>query len=139
MGSRLTNVDTIPFKYEPPASTKLSEIDISKRGSTININVKLRWLEDKRTVHFGELRITKVVRDGILADETGAMKLSICGDLVDQVQEDIVYQFTYLEVRDYFGLKLTTTTITSIKINAIEINVDCSLHNVEMILNYVVL
>ena len=71
------------------------------------------------------------MRGGILADETGAMKLYIWEDLFDQLQEDIVYQLTSLEVRDYFGLKLTTTSMTSIKKNAIEINVDWSLHDVE--------
>ena len=130
-GSRIMDVDTIPFKYEAQHPTKVSDINVADKGSTIDVEGKVRWLEEKRTIQVGENKITRNVRDGILADETGAIKVSVWGELLEQINENTTYHLTSLEIRDYLGVKLTTTSMTSVTKLSTEVKVDWSVHNME--------
>ena len=52
------------------------------------------------------------VREGVLHDLTRHIILSVWGDMIDTTEEDNLYCFTQLSLKNYFGRKLATSKMS---------------------------
>ena len=68
----------------------------------------------------------KRVRDAIISDNKSHMQISIWEEVIDNVEEDVWYTITDVTTKDYYGIKLTTTTKSDIVKEEIDTPVDWS-------------
>ena len=81
--------------------------------------MSLKWLEEERVVLSGPNKLPHTVRTAMLSDESAAsIKISIWGELIKAVVEDITFKITSLKCEDFFGSRLASlsaSTITKIE------------------------
>ena len=87
----------------------------------------MKWLgelqqKDCKDKDQGSIKVS--VRDGIIADETYSIPISIWGKLIDQVEEDQTITITKVKLRFYYGSTLTTTNESVITTAQESIQVD---------------
>ena len=129
-GSRLCDAEHINFKYEEKKAISVIDLAEVNRNDLIEIVGQIKWLDEVRDVLVGAKKTPKTVRDGLLVDKTGAIKISVWSDLVEQISEGKTYKLTSVAIQEYFGIKLTTTSGTVISSEEEAIEIDWSAHNV---------
>ena len=130
-GSRLCDAEHINFKHEEKKAVSVIVLAEVNRNDLIEIIGQIKWLDEVRDVLVGAKKTPKTVRDGLLAaDKTGAIKISVWSDLVEQISEGKTYKLTSIAIQEYFGMKLTTTSGTIISSEEEAIEIDWSEHNV---------
>ena len=124
IGSRLTECVNIDFAYTNNLSKSLENVKTNCPTGPFDVVGKLKWCGEVRTVLVGkEKNVEKCVRDGVLGDQSGVMKISIWGDMINSIVEDTVYIFKNVIVQSYHGIKLTTTVNTVTEESPINIDV----------------
>ena len=59
----------------------------------VSCNANIMWTREERSVRCGERQVERRVRDGMMGDETNIIKITVWGDLLDQIEEDSMYHF----------------------------------------------
>ena len=67
----------------------------------------IRWLREKELIQTSGGNPV-YVREGVLYYTTRHIILSAWGDMMDAIEEDNLYCFTQVSLKNYFGKKLTT-------------------------------
>ena len=125
IGSRLHDTDDVSFKFIEETVIKINEIALDQRDGHFDVKGNIRWQADTRTVAVGERQVPRQVRDGLLADQTGTITISIWGqDLIDRIKENTTYKITKVVVQNNFGMKLTTTANTVCTEDSDKVNVN---------------
>ena len=83
--------------------------DLSKMASLVVVQGNIKWMGDARTTSFGHR-----VRDAILKDNSGDIKLSLWNSLCD-LQENKSYIFTDMEIKQYFGTVMSSSRTTAVE------------------------
>jgi len=116
---------TYVFEEEKKMSFKKDELctsikDIQTKDSGMfDVIVSIKWLADKKEVSNGS-----ICRECIIADDTGDMSLTIWRDsLISLFEENVTYKITDLNLKNYFGLKLSTSGKTSFEKRPKEIKI----------------
>ena len=85
---------------------------LSKQGAgTFDVTACMKWLSEKIEV---ESTNVNYLRECVLFDGTDHILLTIWGDLINTVQENTWYLWQQVNVKNYFGLKLSTTKKTNV-------------------------
>lgn len=50
---------------------------------------KVRWTADERIVLVGPSKVTKYVRNGIMADDSGHITITVWSPIINMVKEDV--------------------------------------------------
>ena len=126
--NRLQNAPVISFKNT--TNSPLITLKDHKSGK-FTVTGKLKWTGEQEKKQVGKLKWTgeqekkqvgerqgqpacvKAVREALLADSTWQVPVSIWGDLIHFIKEDIPYKLTSVKMRWYFGQKMTTTPDTT--------------------------
>ena len=103
---------------------KIEDILKNQPTALFNVTGRINWLEDTRSVLCGPNKIKKSVHLGLIADETGSIKISIWGSLIADVVEDTPLFITSVKCEDYFGVRLSTISNSSLSKFENEIHVD---------------
>ena len=74
-------------------------------------NGNLRWLREKALIQTSGGNPV-YVREGVLYGTTGHIILSVCSHIMDTVEEDNLYCFTQVTLKNYFGKKLTASKMS---------------------------
>lgn len=108
-GSSFQFVDTEINFQKINFCTKISTIK-EKDGGVFDVVGKIKWIgENKETV-------TGTCRECILADNTGDICLTIWKEsMISKIEEDVTYRITFLQIKNYFGAKLSTSGKSSME------------------------
>ena len=68
-------------------------------------------------------KITQL-RNALLAEDSRSIKITVWGELVDQVSDDVLVEYTSIKLDSYYGLRLSTLPSTKIDQSDKEVNVD---------------
>ena len=68
-------------------------------------------------------KITQL-RNALLAEDSRSIKITVWGELVDQVSDDVLVEYTSIKLDSYYGLWLSTLPSTKIDQSDKEVNVD---------------
>ena len=80
IGSRLTECVNIDFAYTNNLTKSLENVKTNRPTGPFDVVGKLKWCGEIRTILVGkEKNVEKCVRDGVLGDQSGVMKISIWG------------------------------------------------------------
>ena len=82
-----------------------------KTTGTFDVVGCIRWLREKVLIQTSGGNPV-YVREGVLYDTTGHIILSVWGDMMGTIEEDNLYCFTQIILKNYFGKKLTTSKIS---------------------------
>ena len=113
-GSRMKDESNITFKYEVKTPTDIKDLQSVSIKSMLDIKGNLKWLEETHTVVCGQQKYKKPLRHGLFADSTSSIKVSVWGELIDEVEEDVTYSFKNITIENYYGLRLNTTAKTTL-------------------------
>ena len=103
--------NSLNFSFDNKHFQNMSYIKTQKTG-IFDILATVKWLHNVK-----QIDLTKVkwrLRESVLYDESGSILLTVWGDLIDSIQECKTYEFHNLSLKNFFGLKLSTTTSTII-------------------------
>ena len=70
------------------------------------------------------------LRQGLLADSTLSIKVSVWGELIDEVEDDVTYLFKNVTIENYYGLRLYTTAKTTLLKQEEQIDIEWSKCNI---------
>ena len=116
VGSRISDCQHISFKYENETYATVTTIKSNPPTGSFNTIAKIKWLGVTRFVKIGaEKKIEKAVRDGVLGDQSGQIKISIWGKLIEEIEEDIPYIIKNVVTQNYQGLKVVATVNTTVE------------------------
>ena len=73
---------------------------------------RIKWTGEKESVTISDDQLLNL-KECILYDSSGHIPFTVWGDLIDELQENIMYSFTHLSLKYYFGQKLATTKKTT--------------------------
>lgn len=125
VGSRLTECDDIEFIYESSTVSSIADIKKDPPTGSFDILGKVKWIGAERSVKVGvDKTREKKVRDGVLGDQSGEIKISIWGDLIDELLAEEVYMFKNVVIQHYNGIKISTTINTALEISGKHLDVD---------------
>lgn len=112
-GSRIQTSNQVTFSYDSSAVTPIKEI-LCQNVGTYDVVGSLKWLKESImvTTSNGELPL----REAVLYDGTGDIKLTVWNDLIDSVIEEKQYSITNLSLRNFYGQKLSTTKMTTFSV-----------------------
>ena len=113
-GSRIENSTEVCFAFN--AACPMSIQDISKQTvGTFDVLGCVKWLNDIAVVETsnGEIEL----REAILYDHTGHIKFTVWNNLIASIKETTWYNFTNLNIKLYYGCKLSTTKSTQVTID----------------------
>ena len=63
-------------------------------------------------------------RNALLAEDSRSIKITVWGELIDQVSDDVLVEYTSIKLDSYYGLRLSTLPSTKIDQSDKEVNVD---------------
>lgn len=108
-GSRFETTNNVDFTYNP---NKVSTIEQIKQGviGEVNFIARIKWLFEKQDVG------NKFLRESVVYDSTDNIRITIWEDLLDCIDEQQCYHFHNILVKDYYGIKLTTTKSTRVEV-----------------------
>ena len=89
----------------------MSFIKTQKTG-IFDILATIKWLHNMKQID--SPKVKGRLREAVLYDESGSILLTVWGDLIDSIEECKTYEFHNLSLKNFFGLKLSTTTSTII-------------------------
>ena len=112
-GSRIQTSNQVTFSYDSSAVTPIKEI-LCQNVGTYDVVGSLKWLKESImvTTSIGELPL----REAILYDGSGDIKLTVWNDLIDSVIEEKQYNITNLSLRNFYEKKLSTTKISTFSV-----------------------
>ena len=112
-GSKICSSSQVSFSYDSSAITSLKEIMRQNMG-TYDVVGSLKWLKESVmvTTSNGELPL----REAVLYDGSGDMKLTVWNDFIDSVNEATQYSITNLSLKNFYGQKLSTTKMTTFSV-----------------------
>ena len=114
--SRLQDAPVISFKNT--TNSLLITLKDHKSGR-FTVTGKFKWTGEQEEKQVGERQgqpaCVKDVREALLADSAWQVPISIWGDLIPLIKEDIPYKLTSVKMRWYFGQKMTTTPETTME------------------------
>ena len=96
----------------------------------LDINGNLKWLEETRAVVCGQQKYKKSLRHGLLADSTSSIKVSVWGELIGKVEEDVTYLFKNITIENCYGLRINTTSKTTLLKQKKQIDIEWSKYNI---------
>ena len=86
-------------------------------------------MEQPTKVLCGTPKTERQLKNALLADSSSSAKITVWGELVDQVPKNITIEFTLVKLDSYYGLRLSTLQPTQIDLSDKEMNVDWNLYN----------
>ena len=116
-GSKVESVDTLSFPCSSGVTITINMLLQSTIEGNFPIEGKIKWMQDERSVFVGSNKTSRRVRDGIIADKTGHVIISIWGDLIDLMQEDVPILITNVVTQHFNGIKLATTADSNISLS----------------------
>lgn len=111
--SRIENSTQVTFPFANTEDLSISQIKTHTAGSFDVIGC-IKFVGDVSEVQSAHDDKTNFLRDALIFDEKDNMPLTIWNDLIQQIEEDKWYSFTDLNLKHYFGLKLSTTKRTTV-------------------------
>ena len=112
-GSKIQPSNNVSFVINNNSVTKINCIK-SELSGEFDVIGRIGWLEGKRVVQSGNE--TKVLRDAVLFDESDNILITIWENLLETVDESHCYCFHGVVLKNYFGLKLSTTKSTFVDV-----------------------
>ena len=111
-GSRIQPSTEVNFSCD---NNEKVSIDVIKQHTTGSFDVSgcMKWLSDIKAVTTQEEK-TKHLREAVLYDETGDMPLTLWEEHFEKIKEFKWYHFTRLNLKNFYGLKLSSSKSTSI-------------------------
>ena len=106
-GSKFQNSNKVDFVYNADHVSKIELIKQQTAGE-FNFVACIKWLDKKQPVG------SKFLREGVIYDKNDHMIITVWEDLLDKIQEECCYHFYNIQLKDYFGLKLTTNRSSTI-------------------------
>ena len=79
---------------------------------TFDVIACVRWLREKTYIQTSGGNPV-YVREGVLYDTTGRIILSVWGDMMNIIEEDNLYCFTQVSLKNFFGKKTDNIKIVS--------------------------
>ena len=80
-------------------------------------------------VSCGTPKTERQLKNALLAGSSSSAKITVWGELVDQVPKNVTIEFTLVKLESYYGLRLSTLQPTQIDLSDKEMNVDWNLYN----------
>ena len=90
---------------------KVSFIKTQKTG-IFDILATVKWRHNTKQID--SPKIMGRLCEAVLYDDSGSILLTVWGDLIDSIEKCKTYKFHNLVLKNFFGLKLSTTTSTII-------------------------
>lgn len=111
-GSKIEVLVSLPFNVTDTVHTSIIDVK-SKTTGSYTVSGCLKWLDDSEKVIVNR-NVEKRIRSAVLFDGTDHIRLTMWEDLLDQEFTEFTnwYTFTEVTLKDYFGLKLSTSTFT---------------------------
>ena len=129
-GSRLANCEVIDFKYKEQLTSNVEDILKNQPTGAFNIVGSIKWLEEGRVVLCGPNKTQRCVRTGVIADSTGCVKISIWGDLINEVTEDNTVEVTSVKLENFYGPRLSSSTSSTITNTVEQITINWEKHDI---------
>lgn len=132
-GSRMIDEHNVSFKYKANKVTEIKNINTLPPKSLINVGGNLRWLEETRTVMCGKdpQKSERSIRSALLADENGySIKISIWGDHINKIDENVTYNIKNVISEDYYGIRLATTSNSTFTIEPRQLDINWDDHDI---------
>ena len=123
-GSRVVGVKKLDFQINDVEFLSISDVRKQSSGQ-FNVIGSVRWISEISTTPNG-----KKVRDAVIADVTGHIVISIWENWIDFIQEGNSYEILNVSIKNYFGIKLNTNTMTLV--NKVDKDIDIDWNVVEM-------
>ena len=73
----------------------------------------VKWLHNMKHIDSPKV-VSGRMHEAVLYDLSGSILLTVWGNLIDSIEKCKIYQFHNLALKNFFGLKLSTTTSTTI-------------------------
>ena len=108
-GSKCEEALTLPFAYVEAKPVTVQAVLSDAVVGNFTVEGEVKWKDEKKEVLVGAMRIPRVVRDAILADNTGNVAISIWGNLIEEIPEGVPISITSVICQYYNGTKLCTT------------------------------
>ena len=128
--SKLEDANSIDFTFqEKDASHGLITLKGKPKDSKFNVTGGIKWTNEIRKVTIKRNNAEEKlmdVRDGVIADSTWQIPISVWHNLIPQVQDNTWYNLTAVKIRKYQGERLATTDSTVITPAEINENLDWS-------------
>ena len=131
-------VSAIRFKLADTDTLKIKDL-CEKSSGRYTVNGAIKWLEQTKDITNSNTaspskRQPKVllVRNGLIADETGEMIISVWGEHIDEIEEYQWYTLTDVNIKHFYGKKLTTNMETSIRKFETSLSIDWDTIDVTM-------
>ena len=115
-GSRIHDISAVSFSNTPIDDLKLINIK-DKYSGTYALKGCIKWVNSVLQVDNGKTSGSdkaKFVRDGILADDTYHLPISVWGETIDKIEEGSYYKLTHIGTKSYYGQKLYTRRETQV-------------------------
>ena len=109
-GSRTTTSKQVHFTLDKELLIPINEI-CQKTTGTFDVIACIKWLREKALIQTSGGNPV-YVREGVLYGTTGHIILSVCSHIMDTVEEDNLYCFTQVTLKNYFGKKLTASKMS---------------------------
>lgn len=116
-------VNAIDFKVDDKTYITIKDVKLKESGQ-YTVTGCLRWINDIQTKNTRS-SIT-MLRECVLQDETSNICLTVWGSYITKFQENCWYEITDLAVKNYCGIKLSTTPATIIEKKEKEAQLDWS-------------
>ena len=77
----------------------------------------------------GTPKTERQLKNALLADSSSSAKITVWGELVDQVPKNVTIEFTLVKLDSYYELRLSTLQPSQIDLSDKEMTVDWNLYN----------
>jgi len=117
LGSRIIEYPNIDFKYQKKETHTVADVKMMGQNQIVNLTGNIEWLEETRTVYCGKNKsVPRLVRTGLLADDTGSIKISVWQQLINDISEDTTLNCYDLTTESYNGVRLATIPTTKFSV-----------------------
>ena len=110
-GSKIEVLVSLPFNVTDTVHTSIEDVKLETTRS-YTVSGCLKWLDTEKVVV--NRNVQKRIRSAVLFDGTDHIRFTMWEDFLDQqfTENTKWYTFTEVTLKDYFGLKLSTSTFT---------------------------
>ena len=110
-GSTINRTNSVNFSFDNKHFQNVSFIKIQKTG-IFDILATSQWLHNIKQID--SPKVNGRLREAALYDDSRGICLTVWEDSIDLIEEGKTYKFYNLALKNFFGLKLSTTTSTNI-------------------------
>ncbi|XP_057296765.1 uncharacterized protein LOC130625681 [Hydractinia symbiolongicarpus] len=114
-GGQVEENKDVTFQYLDLSDLTIKHVLEHGISGTFTLQGKIKWIQEERVVLVGQGKTKKFVRDGIMADESSHIAITVWSPLIDIVEQDVSLSVSDLVLQSKYGMKLSTTTSTEIK------------------------